>query len=235
MPDRRYHNWLLRAASASDLKALGAPFERVSFKIDETVIAADVAPDYIWFIERGFVAVHRRMRDGKSCEIGYAGNRGVFPVQALITADPLGLEFVAQRPTETYRVSADRLRAIAMKGSAPNLRLLFREAGRAAMDMMAMTAVCNKAHNGEQWVVRRLLAMSRDEARITMTEEFMAQMLGIARGTVCRVFVRLQTEGLIGLTRGTIEILDRAGLEAQACECYEAIEAVRRRLRMDVK
>ena len=164
------------------------------------------------------------MEDGASAEIAVVGNEGLVGVSIFMGGDTTPSRAVVQSAGKGYR-----LRAAALKDefsrSAPVLHLLLRYT-QALITQMAQTAVCNRHHSLDQQLCRWLL-LSLDRLagnELVMTQELIANMLGVRREGVTEAALKLQKDGLIRYARGHIKVLNRLGLEARTCECYAVVK-----------
>jgi CRP-like cAMP-binding protein len=187
---------------------------------------------HVYFPTDGVVSLRVVMADGRGAEVGTVGNEGVVGAAAALAGGATGnREAIVQLAGHALRMSAD---AFADAATRPGpLRELVARYAQAFDDQVAQSAACNALHPVEQRAARWLL-MTHDRVgrdAFGLTQEFLAQMLGARRPTVSAAAGQLKRAGLIRYRRGRVEVLDRAGLEAAACECYAAIaEAYRHHL-----
>ncbi len=164
------------------------------------------------------------MMNGSSAEMGIAGNEGLVGVALFMGGDSVPNRAVVQSAGDALRMRNNVLREEFARGGTFQ-RLLLRYT-QALMTQMSQTAVCNRLHTVEQQLCRWLL-LSRDRLdtdELVMTQELIANMLGVRREGVTVAAQRLQDKGLISYVRGHIRILDRRGLEATVCECYKVVK-----------
>ncbi len=163
------------------------------------------------------------MENGTSAEIAVVGNEGVIGVALFMGGGTMPNRAVVQSAGYAYRLRAALFRQeISRNGTL--LRLLLRYT-QALITQMAQTAVCNRHHTVDQQLCRWLL-LSLDRLpsnELTMTQELIANMLGVRREGVTEAAKKLQLAGLIGYRRGHITVLDRPGLETRVCECYQVV------------
>lgn len=233
--ENQYRNWLLAALTPAELALLG-PLACKPFDIGYTAIHAHIPAEYFWFLEGGFFSIQRPASNGHGAEIGYVGNNGCFAVQSNLTREAFGLNFVAQRSGSAWLARLSNVqKALEIDGNM-RLRKLFRDAAYMAMRMMAISVICYRWHSEEQRIIRRVLAMTRDDPQIELTHEFFGDMVAASRETVGKTIRRLADDGLIRYGRGWVEVLDWQALASRTCECFEEIERVRAdrdRLRRD--
>jgi CRP-like cAMP-binding protein len=199
------------------------PLKHETFKPGDVLVPAALRPEKFWFIQRGFISVSRPMLDGRAAAVGYI-DCGIMPVQAVYSDEPADLDFTAQTPGEGCWAKPETIRRAAELH--PLLRRGFNYAMLTTARMMAQHSACNTLHSHEQIVARRLLEMTRLAAHVPLTQEFLAEQLGFSRKHVGQICKELSAAGLVCHRRGYVEIIDREGLKARACECYAAIDAV---------
>jgi CRP-like cAMP-binding protein len=178
----------------------------------------------------GMISLVAVMRDGAVAEVGMIGNEGVagLPLVLGVTEDPNDAFY--QMPGEALRMPARVFRAeLARRGAFEGI---VRRYAQAFFAQVAQSTACNRLHAVDQRLCRWIL-MSHDRAgqsTVALTQEFLGQMLGVRRASVSVVAGALQKRGLVRYSRGVIEVLDRAGLEDAACECYGVVRAEMERL-----
>ena len=178
---------------------------------------------HVYFVNRGIASLVQVMRDGRSVEIGTTGIEGVTSPEALFGIDAAIFQSVVQVPGTALAIDRSSLRSAMEK--SPLLNGLLQGYVHVAAHQIGQTAACNRLHSLDERCCRYLL-VAHDSARsdtFQLTHEFLAMMLGVQRAGVTITAGVLQRLGLIRYTRGRVTIIDRAGLEASACECYEVI------------
>ena len=178
---------------------------------------------FVHFPNGGIITVVVRMKDGSTGEAGMVGTEGMVCPATFLECDSTPFESVVQNPGEALRMTAEDFRA-AVQSSEALHRLMHRYVD-AFLCMVSQLAACNCLHSLEQRCARWLL-MTQDRVgadTFPLTQEFLAQMLGVRRASVTVVAGMLQQAGLITYRRGVITIADRARLEAASCECYRII------------
>jgi CRP-like cAMP-binding protein len=176
--------------------------------------------EHMYFVNRGLVSVVKTMRDGRAVEIGAVGIEGVTDVNALFGVERAVLETMVQIPGTAFAIRRDQLRREMARDGV--LHEMMQRYARFTYGQIAQTAACNQLHSLEQRCCRWLL-IAHDSAlsdTFTLTHEFLAMMLGVRRVGVTIVANALKKAGLIDYTRGRMTIIDRAGLEKAACECF---------------
>jgi CRP-like cAMP-binding protein len=181
--------------------------------------------DYMYFPTTAVVSLLYIMEDGSTTEVGLTGNDGVVGVALFLGGETAPNRALVQIAGGAYKMKAKLLQE-EFKRAGPLQRRLLRYT-QALIAQISQTAVCNRLHSIEKRLCRWLLLchdrVQTDE--ILMTQEFVSNMLGGRRESVTVAAGRLQDSGLIHYVRGHISILDRKGLEANACECYQIVKS----------
>ena len=181
--------------------------------------------DYVYFPTGGIISAMVVMEDGNAIEVTTIGKEGMAGLSALLGGDTSPYEVMVQVPGQGFRMRADAFtKATEVKGMFRSILVQYHTAFSA---QVAYSVACNGLHTVEKRCCRWLL-MTHDRVGsnvLQLTHEFLAIMLGVRRASITEVLKPLQNMGLIRNSRGEIEILDRAGLEKHACECYRAINA----------
>ena len=169
------------------------------------------------------------LKNGASAEVAIVGNEGVVGVSRLLGGESTSSRAVVQSGGEGFQMKSQSIKEEFIR--APVLRVLLRYT-LALIAQMAQTAVCNRHHSLDQQLCRwLLLSLDRLETNeIVMTQELIANMLGVRREGVTEGAIKLQQAGLIHYSRGRITVLDRKRLEGRTCECYAVIKAEYERL-----
>jgi CRP-like cAMP-binding protein len=164
------------------------------------------------------------MEDGASAEIAIVGNEGIVGVALFMGGESTTSRAVVQSAGHAYRMKGQLLKD-EFYHAGPMQRLLLRYT-QALLTQMAQTAVCNRHHTLDQQFCRwLLLSLDRlSSSELAMTQELIANMLGVRREGVTEAAGNVQRAGLIKYSRGHITVIDRTGLEARACECYEVVK-----------
>jgi CRP-like cAMP-binding protein len=188
----------------------------------------------VYFPTTSIVSLLYVMEDGASAEIAVVGNEGILGISLFMGGDTTTNRAVVQSAGYGYRLKAQLLKQEFNRGG-PVLHLLLRYT-QALITQMAQTAVCNRHHSVEQQLCRWLL-LSLDRLptmELTMTQELIANMLGVRREGVTEAAGKLQRDGLIRYSRGHITALGRAKLEQAVCECYAVVKNEYDRLLEDI-
>ena len=180
--------------------------------------------DHVYFPATAIISLLYVMGDGASAEIAVVGNDGMVGVALFMGGETTPSRAVVQSAGAAYRLSGNVLKSEFRRGGAMQ-QLLLRYT-QALLTQMAQTAVCNRHHSVDQqlcrWLLLSLDRLSSNE--LTMTQELIANMLGVRREGVTEAAGKLQDAGAIRYSRGRITVLDRPALEAQACECYAVVK-----------
>lgn len=177
---------------------------------------------HVYFPNNALISLVTQMSDGKIVEVGLVGNDGMSGLTALMGEETSPERAIVQIPNGGTRVELSAIKEEFMRGG--QLQKLLLVYARKLMRQVSQTAACNASHTAEERLSRWLLmCLDRVEGNeLNLTQEFIAEMLGTRRATVSLAAMVLQTDGLIQYNRGHIKIIDRPGLEAFTCECYQA-------------
>jgi CRP-like cAMP-binding protein len=192
-------------------------------EVRHRVFEADHPSEYVYFPLSGVISIHTRMREGMAVEIATVGREGMVGLEIFLGGGPTHASAFCQVPGRALRVDAASFRR-AVRDSEPLTALLLRYV-QAVLGQISQSAACNRVHSMEERCARWLL-MTHDRMngdRFDLTQEFLAEMLGVRRPSVSVAASILQRAGLIRYSRGRVEVIDRAGLESAACECYGVI------------
>jgi CRP-like cAMP-binding protein len=222
-PDTR-QNQLLAALPAAEWQRWLPQLEVVEMPLGTVLYESGATLKHVYFPTTAIVSLLYVMENGASAEIAVVGNEGVVGVSLFMGGGSTPSRAVVQSAGHGFR-----LNALAMKEefdrAGPVLHLLLRYT-QALITQMAQTAVCNRHHSLDQQLCRWLL-LSLDRLQgldLVMTQELIANMLGVRREGVTESALKLQKAGLIRYARGHISVLDRQGLEARSCECYAVVK-----------
>jgi len=217
-------NHLLAALPAADYERLLHDLELVPLPLGWAVYEAGGKLGYVYFPSSAIISLLYVMEDGASAEIAVAGNEGLVGIALFMGGETTPSRAVVQSAGYGYRLRAAVLkREFDQGGALQHLALRFTQA---LITQMAQTAVCNRHHTVEQQLCRWLL-LSLDRLpsnELTMTQELIANMLGVRREGVTEAAGHLQTAGLLHYSRGKITVLERAKLEKRVCECYAVVK-----------
>jgi len=220
-----HQNHLLDALPAVDYDRLAPHLELVPMRLGDVLYESGAKLRYVYFPTTCIVSLLYVMEDGASAEIAIVGNEGILGISLFMGGDTTPSRAVVQSAGHAFRLRAELLKD-EFGRFGPTMHLLLRYT-QALITQMAQTAVCNRHHSVDQQLCRwLLLSLDRLQSNtLAMTQELIANMLGVRREGVTEAAGKLQDAGLINYRRGTITIVDRAGLEAKVCECYQVVRA----------
>lgn len=217
-------NRLLGALSTVAMQRVFPKLELVQMPLGGVVYESGGTMDFIYFPATSIVSLVYVMDNGAKAEIAVTGREGMVGISVFMGGESTPSRAVVQSAGYGYRLHADLLREeFSLGGEFQALALRFTQA---LITQMAQTAVCNQHHSLDQQLCRWLL-MSLDRlsgVKLIMTQELIANALGVRREGVTHAAGRLQDEGIIRYSRGTIVVLDRAKLEGRVCECYSVVK-----------
>ena len=217
-------NHLLNALPAGDYERIASHLELVPMKLGEVLYESGVQLRYVYFPTTSILSLLYVMEDGSSAEIAIVGNEGILGISLFMGGETTPSRAVVQSAGHAFRLKAALLKN-EFGRFGPTMHLLLRYT-QALITQMAQTAVCNRHHSVDQQLCRWLL-LSLDRLQtneLSMTQELIANMLGVRREGVTEAAGKLQDAGLISYQRGRITVLDRPGLEARSCECYQVVK-----------
>ncbi len=223
-------NRLLAALEPDDLAALEPHFEVISLSRGQVLYEPGDVIGHVYFPHDAIISLVKVMEDGATNEVAVFGREGVVGLlSALVTREAFG-RYIVQMSGSASRILFERLNEV--RNTRASLRQLIMRYGEAFLAQTFQTVSCNALHPVEARCCRWILSMHdrADGDTLPLTHEFLAEMLGVQRSSVSVVTRTLQTAGLIQQSRGSITIIDRAGLEETTCECYGKIRRVYQRL-----
>jgi len=227
-------NHLLDALPTSDYERLASHLELVPMGLGDVLYESGSELRYVYFPTTSIVSLLYVMEDGASAEIAIVGNEGILGISLFMGGNTTPSRAVVQSAGHGFRLKAQLLKE-EFGRFGPTMHLLLRYT-QALITQMAQTAVCNRHHSVDQQLCRWLL-LSLDRLpsnKLSMTQELIANMLGVRREGVTEAAGKLQLDGLIKYSRGHITVLDRPRLEMRACECYQVVKKEFDRLLPDV-
>jgi CRP-like cAMP-binding protein len=216
-------NQILGALSKAELVRMRPHLELVSMPLGEVVYESGRLLDHVFFPTTSIVSLLYVMEDGASAEIAVVGKEGLVGISLFMGGETTPSRAVVQSAGKAYQLSAQYLRAEFNRGGSMQHQLL--RYTQSLITQMAQTAVCNRHHSVDQQLCRWLL-LSLDRLpsnELIMTQELIANMLGVRREGVTAAAGKLQDAGVIEYRRGHITVLDRPKLEKMSCECYEVV------------
>ena len=217
-------NHLLDALPMGDFQRIAPHLELIPMELGAVLYEPGARMRYVYFPTTSIVSLLYVMEDGASAEIAIVGNEGMLGIALFMGGETTPSRAVVQSAGHGFRLKAQLLKD-EFGRFGPMLRLLLRYT-QALITQMAQTAVCNRHHSVDQqlcrWLLLSLDRLSSNE--LSMTQELIANMLGVRREGVTEAAGKLQDARLIRYHRGKITVLDRPGLEARSCECYQAVK-----------
>jgi CRP-like cAMP-binding protein len=223
-------NHLLRLLPEQDRERALAAMQRIKTRHGQIVFERNAPITHVDFPLFGIISIVVEMEEGGIAEVGTVGNEGMAGVPLLLGADRTLNKAFYQVPGESMRMSAQAFREeIAPRGPFENIMRLHAQG---FLNQVSQSTACNRLHAVEQRLCRWIL-MSHDRVggkTVHLTQDFLAQMLGVRRASVSVVAATLQKAGFIRYRRGIIDVLDRAGLEEGTCECYDVVRKEYERL-----
>ena len=223
-PDTPRQNHLLGALPPEEWERLHPRMELRPMPLGHVLYESGDTMRHVYFPTTSIVSLLYVMENGASAEIAIVGNEGIVGISLFMGGETTPSRAIVQSAGHAYRVPGQYLKEEFFR-AGPLQRLLLRYT-QALITQMAQTAVCNRHHSVERQLCRWLL-MSLDRLasnELTMTQELIANMLGVRREGVTESAGKLQKLGLIEYSRGRIVVLDRPALEAHACECYAVVK-----------
>lgn len=229
-----HQNRLLDTLPGTDYERVVSQLDLIWLKLGDVLCESGGRLRYGYFPTTAIISLLYVTADGASAEIAMVGNEGILGIPLFMGGDTTPGRAVVHSVGYCFRLKADLLKAeFARFGSTMHLLLRYTQA---LATQMAQTAVCNRHHSVDQQLCRWLL-LSLDRLgsnELTMTQELIANMLGVRRESVTATARRLQEAGLIRYRRGRITVLNRPELEARCCECYQVVKNEFDRLLPDV-
>jgi len=223
-------NRLLAALPDTEFRTLLSQLELIKLPLGEVLYESGKPIRYVYFPTSAIISILYELKDGGSAEIAIVGNEGIVGISLFMGGDSTPTRAVVQSAGAGFRIKANFFKT-EFDHSLPLMHLLLRFI-QAFIAQMSLTAVCNRHHSIDKqlcrWLLLSLDRLAGDE--LVMTQDLIANMLGVRREGVCLEALKLQKAGLITYTRGRITVIDRPGLEARSCECYEVVKKEYERL-----
>jgi CRP-like cAMP-binding protein len=217
-------NQLLATLPVADLERWLPQLEAVKLPLGEVLYESGVTLTHVYFPTNAIVSLLYVLENGASAEIAVVGNEGIVGISLFMGGESTPSRAVVQSAGQGYRMKAQFMKdEFSRSGAVLHLMLRYTQA---LITQMAQTAVCNRHHSLDQQLCRwLLLSLDRLEGNdLVMTQELIANMLGVRREGVTEAALKLQKAKLIRYTRGHITVLDRAGVEQRTCECYAVVK-----------
>ena len=217
-------NQLLAALPQADWLRWRSQLEPVELPLGRVLYESGQSHSHVYFPTDAIVSLLYVLENGASAEIAVVGNEGVVGISLFMGGGSTPSRAVVQSAGHGVRMKADAIKA-EFNRSGPVMHLLLRYT-QALITQTAQTAVCNRHHTMDKQLCRWLLASMdrRQGSDLVMTQELIANMLGVRREGVTEAAFKLQTAGLIRYARGHITVIDRPGLERRTCECYAVVK-----------
>jgi CRP-like cAMP-binding protein len=216
-------NRLLLALPSSNLKRLMPELEHIRCQREQILMDADSSLDHVFFPDSGVVSAVAVYADGSIIEMATIGREGCAGVQAVFGAKSSSVRLLVQIPGSAAKMS--RVAFMRATESMPAFRSLMYAYVQAFLEQVMVSVACNGAHGLKQRLARWLLMMRdrSDDDALPITQDLLAEMLGVQRPTITNAARELERAGLIERGRQQVTILDRPGLTAASCECYQLV------------
>ena len=224
----RNSNWpgnrLLLALPSRDLKRLMPELEHIRCGREQVLMDADSSLDHVFFPDSGVVSVVAVYADGSVIEMATIGREGCTGMQAFFGAKTSSVRLLVQIPGSATKMS--RAAFTRAMESMPSFRNLMSAYVHAFLEQVLVSVACNGAHSLKQRMARWLLMMRdrSDGDALPITQNLLAEMLGVQRPTITNAARELESAGLIERGRRQVTILDRQGLAEKSCECYQLVK-----------
>jgi CRP-like cAMP-binding protein len=218
-------NLLLTALAPCDYEQLVPHLKPHPLRMRETLQEAGEPAEYVYFPTSGIISMLTVLENGMMIEFATVGREGTTAVPTLLGLEESNLALISQLPGDSFRIRATDLHAAVER--LPGVARVMNVYAGVMFAFLAQSAACNRAHDVDERLARWLL-MTHDQAvgdEFRITQEFLAQMLGVSRPSVAVSAAGLHRAGFISYHRGEMTITDRAGLEAASCECYAVIRS----------
>ncbi len=223
IPSRPLDNKLLSALPLAQYNLFAPHLATVSLSLGAVLFDPGDEVDHVYFPHSGMLSLLAVMRDGKAVETATVGREGVVGAMAGLRPYKSTVRVVVQMPTRASKIASERFRTVV--AASELLRNLCIEYNEVLLSQARVMAACNALHSVEARFCRWLL-QSSDRANsdtVALTQEFLAEMLGVRRTSVTAVAQTLHAQGFINYTRGVIQILNRHKLKQKSCECYQTL------------
>jgi len=219
------HNRLLLALPARNLKRLLPELEQIRCQRAQVLMDADSALDHVFFPDSGVVSVVAVYADGSVIEMATIGREGCSGVQAILGAKRSSVQLLVQIPGSAAKMS--RVAFMQAMQSMPSFRSVMNAYVQAFLEQVMVSVACNGAHSLKQRLARWLLMMRDrgDDDTLLITQDLLAEMLGVQRPSISNAAQELERAGLIERGRRQVTILNRQGLTKASCECYQLVRS----------
>jgi CRP-like cAMP-binding protein len=218
-------NRLLLALPSANLKQLMPELERVRFQGEQVLMDVDSALDHVFFPDSCVVSIVAVYADGSIIEMATIGREGCTAIQAVFGAKISSVRLLVQIPGSAAKMS--RKAFTRAMGSTPSFRSLMFAYVQAFLEQVLVSVACNGAHSLKERLARWMLMMRdrSDDDELQITQNLLAEMLGVQRPTITNAARELERAGLITRGRRQVTILDRPGLVEASCECYQLVRS----------
>jgi CRP-like cAMP-binding protein len=218
-------NRLLLALPSRNLKRLMPELEQIRCQRAQVLMDADSALDHVFFPDSGVVSVVAVYADGNVIEMATIGREGCSGVQAILGAKRSSVQLLVQIPGSAAKMS--RVAFTQAMQSMPAFRSVMEAYVQAFLEQVMVSVACNGAHSLKQRLARWLLMMRDrgDSDVLLITQDLLAEMLGVQRPSISNAAQHLERAGLIERGRRQVTILDRQGLTKASCECYQLVRS----------
>jgi CRP-like cAMP-binding protein len=223
IPTLPLDNKLLSALPRAQYSLLAPHLATISLASGAVLVEPGDKVDHVYFPHSGMLSLLAVMRDGKAVETATVGREGVVGAMAGLWPYKSFVRVVVQMPTHVSKIASHSFRTVV--ATSEQLRNLCIEYNEVLLSQARVIAACNALHSIEARLCRWLL-QSADRAnsdRVALTQEFLAEMLGVRRTSVTAVAKTLHDQGVLSYSHGVIHILDRHKLEQTSCECYQTL------------
>jgi CRP-like cAMP-binding protein len=223
----RLANQLLAHLPQAEWNVLEPDAEIVALKHAQLIFQDSNSDDATYFPLTCIISMIAEMRNGEECEYGCIGREGMLGLQIALGAQPLRGRGLCQLQGKAIRFRGELLRRVTLFGTAPHLHRLLLRYAQTSINVLAQAAACNALHSVDQRAARWLL-QSEDSAgsdSFSLTQEFLARMLGVRRASVTEAALKLNDAKVIEYHRGNVRVLDHDALAARSCECYQIMRS----------
>jgi CRP-like cAMP-binding protein len=205
--------------------------EHINLIVREVLYDPDKPIQHVYFVENGVVSLVSNMEDGRTVEVGTVGHEGMVGLPAFLGASSSPLQAFAQVPGSAWKIRTTDFKRVLNHGNSALAEALHRYT-QALFVQLSLSVACNRLHSLEQRCARWLLITADRVGKNTfdLTQQFLAQMLGVRRASANAILQAFKRSGLLDYHNGRMNIKNRRGLESLACECYSIIREEYRKL-----
>jgi CRP-like cAMP-binding protein len=230
-----FQNRLLSALPAEEIDFLKPHLEAVSLAAGDIVYQAGDRVDHVYFPAQGMVSLLSVTEEGQTVEVGFTGVEGLVGLPSLLGRNEMPYQALVQVPVTGFRVETKTIRSLFQRcGTFHDIALRYTYV---IFKQISQTCVCNHFHTIEARLCRWLTVMHErsQNGHLSLTQEFLANMLGVQRTSIGMIANTMQAAGIIRYRRGKIEIVDNERLKQSACECFFIIKNEFEEFRADKK